>query len=63
MLSHKINLGSKIGNIVLLRSLHLHFQGREKKIEGTFVFFNYNGFKDDTFFAEWDLFQLIEANL
>jgi hypothetical protein len=63
MLSHKVNLGNQIRDIEFVRALYVHLTNREKLIQGSYVYFNYDSEKDSNFLAEWDLLQRVEVNL
>ena len=53
MFSHFVNFESQAYNIEFRRALALHFQNRDKKMEGTIIWFKKEKIIDDNFFAEW----------
>lgn len=63
MFSHKVNFEKQSDDIVFMRALYQHLSGREKIIQGYYVYFNYNVKKDSNFLAEWDLLGFVEVNV
>jgi mannose-6-phosphate isomerase-like protein (cupin superfamily) len=64
MYNTKVNIGHQPDQI-LMYEMHVHFKGRNIKVEIPFVYFDISNpfWKDDNFFAEHNIFSEMESNI